>query len=135
MGQLLAGATRTHARSTAREFAEEIPHAIEEAGLRFGGLTLGVILRSRSDSGCGNCLRGGGVYVPVKNNRGAQARFAHQEDGFGARVGRRGGRIRIKTEWRHEDGIDGLFGGSRLRRIICLHSLRLLRTVKGADFI
>jgi len=55
----------------------------------------------------GDGLHRRGIHVAVKYNRGADANLAHQEDRFraGVRQGRR--RTRVKTEWRHEDGIHG----------------------------
>lgn len=129
----LAGATRTHAWAPTREVAKEIPHAVEETRLRFGGRSLGVGLRRGSGGGCGDSLRWGGVYVPAKNSRWAEAHFAHQEDRFGIGIGRRNRRIRIETERRHDDGVDGLFLSRGLNGIVFLHLLRLLGMVKDAD--
>ena len=107
----LAVAARASAGAFARQPAEEIPYAVEDARLRFRGpIDCRGWRRRRNVNRDG--LRRRRVHMPSKFDGRAQPDFAHQQNGFGSRFGRRFGRIGVKTERRHENGIHRLSRGS-----------------------
>ena len=86
--------------------------------------------RGRRRSGMRKGRRRGGIHVPAKFDRGAQAHFAHEQDGRRRRFRRRFGRIGVKTQRRHENGIHRLGRRSERRRSI-FSSLGLRRQRRG----
>ena len=126
----LAVAARACAGALARHPAEEVPYAVEDARLRLRGPIVDRGWRRRRNVHR-DCLRRRGVHMPAKFDGRAQPHFAHEQNGFGSRIGRRFGRIGVKTEWRHENGIDRLPRRSGWRRGIV--GSRVLRRQRGGQ--
>ena len=124
------------ARLLSNPFAKQIPHAGEDARrwMRSTVIPGGTRLCGRRGNRrcCGDGLHRRGIHVAVKYNRGADANLAHQEDRFRAGVRRGRRRTRVKTEWRHEDGIHGLLDRSHRSAGIGFFLLGLQRVAESA---
>jgi hypothetical protein len=129
----LAVAADARAGALARQLAEEVPDAVEDARLRFRGPIVGRGWGRRRNVNR-DCLRRRGVHMPAKFDGRAQPHFAYEQNGFGSGVGRRFGRIGVKTERRHENGIHGLSRGSGWwRQIFAFLALRWQRGGQGSN--
>jgi hypothetical protein len=132
-GLAVAAGARAGASARACEPAEESPHAVEKAWWRCWWPVVGRRWQ-RWGSGMRNrrCWRG--IYVPAKFDGRAQPHFTHEQDGFGSRVGRRFGRIGVKTERWHQHRIHRLSPGSgRGRDIISPLAFRRQRGSEGSE--
>src|SRR5260370_17794201 len=72
--------------------------------------------------------------MAAKNHRRAHANLANQQDRLRAGIGRRGWRICIKAERRHNDGIYGFLSKRWRGRRVWFLAVGLHRTPEGSDF-
>ena len=125
--------TGTLARPPAAQFLEEIADTGHEAGLRVRPAVGNSCGRRQSSRCTERSLHGRGIYVAVKNHRRAHANLADQKDGLRAGVGWRRWRIRVKAEWRHDDGIYGFLREGWWSRGIRFVRIRLPWVAKGGN--
>src|ERR1700682_6156651 len=111
----LVTAAGARARRLARQLVKEIPQTGHEARLGFRTAILNRSGRRQSSGSTGRGSHQRRIYVAVKNYRGAHANLVDEKHhiragtgpGIGRGIGRRSWRVRVKAEWRHDDGVYG----------------------------